>query len=373
MEIIGNISTTESPITSPTSALQNAGGTPSILTDLLASIPIAGTIGRLFIASDSGAIFRDTGTSWFPLAGSAGALNGTANQIVVSSGAISLATDPTVPGTSGLILPSGTTAQRPASPIAGTIRYNTTNGAPEVAATAYNIMTRFNGITRQVIDEVRGKWKDDFLSGFPSTASFTTLAGTLGELGWSAVNSTTAAWAAGTSLSAHPGILTINTSATNASTSNLFLGQTVTSGIILPSNVEYFSFNINIPTVTTLTTRLGLGQAISTSSMGTAGVFFQFNPAVSPNIQFVVRNGSVSTVTTTSTVMVANTWYMLEAFNNGSGWTPVINGTIGQLVNTNQPSAALNIGINLTVNAASARSIRLDYFSMYTVDLTQRF
>lgn len=34
--------------------------------------------------------------------------------------------------TGGMLLPSGTTAQRPASPVAGQIRFNTTTGAVEV-------------------------------------------------------------------------------------------------------------------------------------------------------------------------------------------------------------------------------------------------
>jgi hypothetical protein len=42
----------------------NAGGTPSFLTDLFANRPAFGTAGRIFIASDTRQIFRDTGTAW---------------------------------------------------------------------------------------------------------------------------------------------------------------------------------------------------------------------------------------------------------------------------------------------------------------------
>lgn len=56
---------------------------------------------------------------------------GTANQISVANGAgpgnptIGIANNPVLPGTAGFVPPTGTTAQRPALPDPGTIRYNT--------------------------------------------------------------------------------------------------------------------------------------------------------------------------------------------------------------------------------------------------------
>lgn len=62
-------------------------------------------------------------------------LNGTANQITVSgtlpTRTVALASDPIVPGTGSITLPTGTTAQRPGSPQAGMQRYNTTINAAE--------------------------------------------------------------------------------------------------------------------------------------------------------------------------------------------------------------------------------------------------
>lgn len=129
MEIIGNISTTESPNTSTTSALQNAGGTPSILTDLLANIPIAGTEGRIFIASDSGTILRDNGTGWSIL-GTAAA-SGAPTQIQINNGGslyadASFTFDPATDtlrlgGVDTSIILNGITNE-PAAPAAGTGR-----------------------------------------------------------------------------------------------------------------------------------------------------------------------------------------------------------------------------------------------------------
>ena len=60
-------------------------------------------------------------------------LTGTANQITVTDGngstgnpTFAIATNPALPGSAGVVLPSGTTAQRAGSPTNGTLRYNTT-------------------------------------------------------------------------------------------------------------------------------------------------------------------------------------------------------------------------------------------------------
>ena len=55
-------------------------------------------------------------------------VQGTANQIVAtpngSAVALSIANNPTIPGNAGIVIPIGTTAQRPVSPVAGTLRIN---------------------------------------------------------------------------------------------------------------------------------------------------------------------------------------------------------------------------------------------------------
>lgn len=64
---------------------------------------------------------------------------GTTNQIAVTNGdgvlgnpTVAIADNPILPGTSGFVFPTGTTAQRPATPTAGTTRFNTTTGLPEI-------------------------------------------------------------------------------------------------------------------------------------------------------------------------------------------------------------------------------------------------
>lgn len=100
MEVIGNINTTEAPITSTTSALQNAGGTPSILSDVTGNRPAAGEAGRLFVATDTNTLYRDTGSFWaiinpvgaLPIIGTANGGTGVtttpgAGQLLIGDGA----------------------------------------------------------------------------------------------------------------------------------------------------------------------------------------------------------------------------------------------------------------------------------------------
>jgi hypothetical protein len=66
-------------------------------------------------------------------------LTGTANQIGITNGTgiggapiFSITNNPVIPGTEGIQIPSGTTAQRPSSPANGDLRYNSTLNRVEV-------------------------------------------------------------------------------------------------------------------------------------------------------------------------------------------------------------------------------------------------
>jgi len=64
--------------------------------------------------------------------GVTGVANQTAVTGAVPSFAVGLATDPVIPGLQKIRIPSGATADRPASPAAADLRYNTTLNFPEV-------------------------------------------------------------------------------------------------------------------------------------------------------------------------------------------------------------------------------------------------
>ena len=74
------------------------------------------------------------------------ALTGTTNQITIADGGansnvtVAIADNPVLPGTSSVTLPTGTTAQRPVSPVGGMLRHNSTTGMSEhyaVSASAF--------------------------------------------------------------------------------------------------------------------------------------------------------------------------------------------------------------------------------------------
>jgi hypothetical protein len=100
---------------------------------------LANDLAALEALASTGIAVRSAADTWVQRT-----IAGTANQIAVSNGdgvagnpTLSLASDATLPGNAGIIVPVGTTAQRPASPTAGTTRYNSTT----------NTMEYYNGST----------------------------------------------------------------------------------------------------------------------------------------------------------------------------------------------------------------------------------
>ncbi|MDG0816078.1 tail fiber domain-containing protein [Bdellovibrio svalbardensis] len=88
-----------------TDGVQNSGGTPSMQTGTLAARPAFGTAGRIYIASDTNTIYRDTGSTWVAIGDGTGA-GGTVSNVSSSTADISVATGTTTPV---LTLNSGTT------------------------------------------------------------------------------------------------------------------------------------------------------------------------------------------------------------------------------------------------------------------------
>ncbi|WP_374033489.1 tail fiber domain-containing protein [Bdellovibrio bacteriovorus] len=68
-----------------TNAVTNVSGTPSLQTGLDASKPAVGTAGRLYVASDTKRIYRDTGSVWDLIASAAGS-GGTVTSVATGTG-----------------------------------------------------------------------------------------------------------------------------------------------------------------------------------------------------------------------------------------------------------------------------------------------
>lgn len=128
-DALGKLSFLDTPDVNGVDVLLNAGGVPSISSGTTGARPAAAIVGRIYIDTTTNRIYRDNGTSWDDLT-QVPLIDGTPDQIDVADGTnvtpsvVSLASNPIIPGTGRARLPTGTTAQRQASPAAGDARMN---------------------------------------------------------------------------------------------------------------------------------------------------------------------------------------------------------------------------------------------------------
>lgn len=304
-------------------------------------------------------------------------LAGTANQInvagtspITTSGSFTLtiSDNPILPGTSGFTPTSGTTAQRPASPTDGQSRFNLTEEIYEGYVSPYGTAASPTLLQRTLTYRKRIAVVDDFIRGSLANNG----AGIYGDLGWSITNASTPSNSLLT-LTDHPGVLQMQTANFANAAVRLHLGATQTTAVIMSDQIEVLQFLIYIPTnITSIRVCAGGGTDQSSQTFGTDGIRFQFDPSVSGAMRFITRSGGVESFQALSTV-AANTWYLLEAYYNGTSWTPVMNGTAFTAVSTNIPSVAINIGISVFRLAAPAKTVQIDYFSMISRELGVRY
>ena len=112
------------------------------------TIALSGQVLNFANASFNGLVALSTGGAI-----TSATITGTANQIGVANGTgvsgnptISLATDPVIPGTGGVVVPAGTTGQRGTSTL-GNFRYNSTTGLFEGYNGAWTAFASGSGVT----------------------------------------------------------------------------------------------------------------------------------------------------------------------------------------------------------------------------------
>ncbi len=94
--ILGSNDFTDVPTVQSIPLLLNRGNTPSIAAGLLAAIPAAGTVGALYVTTDTNHIYRDNGTTWVPLSPGV-VLSVASTNITPSSGTTLIPYDATTP------------------------------------------------------------------------------------------------------------------------------------------------------------------------------------------------------------------------------------------------------------------------------------
>ena len=112
------------------------------------TVALSGQVANFANASFNGLVALSTGGGI-----TAAVITGTANQIDVANGTgvsgnptVSLATDPVIPGTGGVVVPAGTTGQRGTSTL-GNFRFNSTTGLFEGYNGAWNAFASGSGVT----------------------------------------------------------------------------------------------------------------------------------------------------------------------------------------------------------------------------------
>lgn len=185
--------------------------------------------------------------------------------------------------------------------------------------------------------------------------------GTIGGLPWIETSSAAGTNAMQTAGVNHPGVIRLVTGAVSGNNKRLHVGASASDATFTPANFDRFRWVVRIPTITTLTLRLGLMQDVSAVAGGAAGAFFSFDPAVSANWTFETRQASVSTQGN-AVAVVANNWYLLEAIRLVSGnWQFWINGTLRATHSATLPTTDCAFGVLCQTGAAAARNIDLDY------------
>ena len=114
------------------------------------TISLTGQVLSLANASGAGLVALPNNGTVTPVT-----ITGTSNQITVANGTgaagnptIAIAGDPVLPGSASVTIPSGNTANRPASPFNGMLRYNTTTQTFEgYANSAWGAITTGTGVT----------------------------------------------------------------------------------------------------------------------------------------------------------------------------------------------------------------------------------
>lgn len=240
-----------------------------------------------------------------------------------------------------------------------------------VPAAAANIQSTYIYDKRPTVPDYFD-FADEFLSSNLS-ATVATITGNLGEFGWTvAASGTLAAPTFPANAAGHPGIVRTSTGATSGNNTQLSTGAALD-----PTQVARQRWIVSIPTITTMAAKFGLGQSINdaaSSSLGTAGAFFEFVPATSANWACVTRQASTSTRNATAVAVTAGNWYLLEIIRKQNGNIQfLVNGALVFEHSTNLPTTLCLIGSLTHTLTTAARNVDYDFFGLNFAPLGNRF
>ena len=284
---------------------------------------------------------------------------------------IGLASDLTLPGTGGVLIPAGTTAQRPVSPADGTIRYNTTQGLLEKYSDGVWSPSFING-TRGY-----GSLYSDFMGTFLAGASASILLGdwTLSTNGGSSGISNV-----GNGVSATDRAIGVVQLTTGTTTTGRACMGADPSSIVLGYGYHYMEARIMIPTLGATgqqyQIRIGFGDSQNANGAGTDGAYLLYDPATTTAWRVSTLAGGTATTTTTSTTPAANTWYKVAVEDTGTATNFYVDDVLIGTSSTNRPTgAAQQCGLMAKIDkttGSTARLFYLDYIQYYFTLSTPR-
>lgn len=291
---------------------------------------------------------------------------GTANEIDVSNGGgpanpvISISANPVLPGTGGVVVPSGTTAERPAVPTVGTIRYNTDVGNLE----AYDAVSGWSPLPAGAVTLIN---TGTGLTGGPITTTGTISIANTGVTAASygaadkTLTATVNAQGQLTALSDTPIAIT------NTQVSGLGTMSTQNASSVSITGGSITGTNVTLTQAATFNNS-GLGDISGTIFNGSASHTISYNTIGAPSVTGTNASGTWNisitgnAATATSSTSVANS----VTFNSSGGASPnsTFNGSAPLTVDystvgapkADGTGASGTWGINISGNAATATS-----------------
>ncbi len=207
--------------------------------------------------------------------------------------------------------------------------------------------------------------------GSSLSATVATSAGSIGECGWTmSASGTAGAPTFQTSVAGRPGVLRSVTGTTSGNNVRFHFGNAANSAVMPWADLRRMTFNVAVPTITTLAIKFGFGLDLSVATageLGNAGAWVEFVPATSAKWRFGTRQASTSTMNAdTGADVAAGSFYLFDIIRKQNGNVQFLkNGALAFEHSTNLPSAVVgNIGTLTHTLTAAARNLDHDFFGM---------
>jgi hypothetical protein len=229
-----------------------------------------------------------------------------------------------------------------------------------------------------VIDNDYCHIHEEFFTGVQGTGTATEAGESVGSYNWRSTANGTAASTSPAGVADHPGIIQLVTGAVAGNDTRLHLGNTATDDIYPFSDIRYFGALVRTLDNTSNRIKVGMGVDLgdgTVAAWGTDGVFFEFDTATNANWRTHTRAASTTTTNTTGVAVTNNEWDLLEAFRLTNGnWSFWINEALVFTHSATLPTSVMaNVGFFVETQVAVARNLQIDWCSLRTARLGQRY